>query len=989
MQRRQAFLSRRVACVGLVAALALAAFANDSDPHADEALPIDVAAEETVTYSGVLSGTTSIAKTGAGTLILSNPANTFTGGITISGGIVKATAAGALGADANAISIAGSTSQANLLEFAAAGATFSNPITITSAGNSSKPTLRFSANTTVNGTITGTAAGCQYRIDEGVSVTFNGAVNCSGKDIISYTFGEAIHVGKVTCNRLNTAGSSPYPTTGSVKFATAGHSVSTLQISQLITVKGMVDKALPKDANVQHKVVSVNNPSLGVMDLGGHDQTVNRMSWSATYMTAANTGCLVRSPDGKASLTITGGDKTFVSLMDDIDLIIDSSSTQVFSNRLHGTRGDITVKKGAMKMEGTCAFQNVSNVVVSGGTLNNNSTTALSFASVTNLTISSGSFQISDETPNPLTDNVCVLTLGASGTIRVPSSMTLRVKDFIFDGTPMSKGSHTVATDAALDGHLAGGGEIYVVGSATATVDTWTGGGGANTALAAAANWAGNTEPDLETGLFSATFAAGGTSAAVSGPVVFNNLTLTSAVANADNAFSFTAADTPASIEVLSGLSIAEPVTQAAYSNSFAFAPPVTLASAETMTLSVPTNDTLSFAGGLTTVGALTLDGTGGTLRLGGESSVGGAFNVNAGTLELVGTLGPAGATLNIPMVDRPLAGLHMNGGRLLRDLTFSVLPARANTWFTFAPNTSNEFAGVLTSTKNSFNIPVGGSTLVFSGGINHQSGKLLIWGPGTVCVRGRPLTMKVTGDNYFATREHGTGFRAVWEVASNVVSDIRLDTDTSGGTFEYRVNDVFAGNPNAILNQFQGKGTHDFGSTTQRFAIVCGSGGRLTGAYPSALAITRGVNAANAATTNLNCAISGGLGIVMEGNLHYLINTPKASVTTCGDLAVEAGTLEIAERSGWLHGTNVFVNGGVLKINNAEAFDDSFAEIHFAGDGKIEVPSGVCQRFAAGWNDGSRMRAGVLYTAANLPTRVAGAGAIIIARSGTMIVFR
>ena len=192
MKSKEMLSYARILCVGLCAMLVATAFADDSASHADEALAIEVATGQTVTYSGVLSGTTSITKTGAGTLILSNSSNTFTGGITISGGIVKATAAGALGADANAISIAGSTSQANQLEFAAAGATFSNPITITSAGNSSKPTLRFSANTTVNGTITGTAAGCQYRIEQGVSVTFNGALNCSGKDIISYAFGEAI-----------------------------------------------------------------------------------------------------------------------------------------------------------------------------------------------------------------------------------------------------------------------------------------------------------------------------------------------------------------------------------------------------------------------------------------------------------------------------------------------------------------------------------------------------------------------------------------------------------------------------------------------------------------------------------------------------------------------------------------------------------------------------------------------------------------------------
>ena len=300
-------------------------------------------------------------------------------------------------------------------------------------------------------------------------------------------------------------------------------------------------------------------------------------------------------------------------------------------------------------MQGTGAFQNVTNVTVSGGTLDIQSTTALAFASATNLTVSSGSLLISDSTPNPLTDGVCTLTLGASATIRVPSDMTLRVKDFIFNGTPMSKGSHTAATDAELDGILTGGGEIYVIGSATASADTWTG-GGANTALATAANWAGNASPDLETGLFSPTFASGGTSVTVSGSVAFDNVTLTGAVANDNNAFTLTAADGEAAIEVLGGLSIEEAAAQAIYTNIFAFAPPVTLLSAEVAALTVPTNDVLSFAGGLTAPFGITLNGSGGTLAIGGESSVGSTLLVNAGTLELSGTLGPAGASLAVPV---------------------------------------------------------------------------------------------------------------------------------------------------------------------------------------------------------------------------------------------------------------------------------------------------------------------------------------------------
>ncbi len=978
---------------GMCAALTVAAFADDSAAHTDEALAIDVPAGQTVTYSGVLSGTTSIAKTGKGTLVLSNGANSFTGGITISAGIVKVTAAGALGADANAISIAGSTSQANQLEFAAAGATFANPITITAAANSANPVVRFTADTTFAGVIDGTAAGFSHRVDAGVAVTFNGTMNVKGKDIIAYVWGDATYNGKVTCNRFNTAGSSPY-STGTVKFAATGHSISTMQVSTLAAIKSLADNALPSAANYQHKVVSVNRPDLGVLDLGGHSQSISRLSWSAVHMTAANTGCLVRSPGGKASLTLTtGGDGTFACLMDDIDLVIDfanAGKTQTFSNRLHQTCGNLTIKNGIMNMEGTCAFQNVSNVVVCGGTLNVNSSTALAFASVTNLAVSSGTFAIADSTPNPLTDNICSLALGSAATIRVPAGMTLRVKDFVFNGSPLAKGPHSAALDAELADRIAGGGEIYVIGAAEPSADTWTGGGGADTALATAANWAGNASPDLETGLFSATFASGGTSATVSGTVAFGNVALRGVAADDNNSFSFTAADDEAAMEVLGDIAIEETAAQAGYTNIFAFAPPVVLQAAEATVLSVPTNDTLSFAGGLTASAGITLDGTGGTLAIGGDSAVGGTSHVNAGMLELSGTFGSADASLEVPASSAPLACLKMNGATVLGDFTFAAATGtRANTWLSFAPGTSNEFAGVVKNTANSWNIPIGGSTLVFSGGIDHQVGKLLLLGSGTLRMCGKPMKMKTSLSNYFASREHGDGLRVVWEVASNSVSDIRINTDGSGCTFRYCVDDVFAGNASALLNQMQGKGTHDFGSTTQRFAVAYGNYGTLTGTYPSALVITRGVGDSELSTTNLNCMLTGGLGLVMAGERSCRLYAPVSYVTTCGDLAVESGVLEIAARSGWMHGTNVFVKGGVLKINTDHAFDKNFAQIHFAGDGKIEVPAGVCQKFAAGWDDGVRMRSGITYTKANLPTHVSGDGSIRIAKTSTTIVLR
>ena len=105
--------------------------------------------------------------------------------------------------------------------------------------------------------------------------------------------------------------------------------------------------------------------------------------------------------------------------------------------------------------------------------------------------------------------------------------------------------------------------------------------------------------------------------------------------------------------------------------------------------------------------------------------------------------------------------------------------------------------------------------------------------------------------------------------------------------------------------------------------------------------------------------------------------------------MEVTGGTLQFDADSSWLVGTNVTVRGtGTLAINSANTFNEEFAVVHFEDGGKIDVPAGVAQKFAEGWVDGVKLPPN-RYTAANLPAHVSGAGAIIIAGQGMMILFR
>lgn len=96
---------------------------------------IDVASGVTVEYSGAISGIGPIYKTGAGTLVLSGSANTFSGGLRIAQGYVRVDNQGAIGVgdivmDDSAGTVNTKRGQNRQICFNAQGGIFANAITI-------------------------------------------------------------------------------------------------------------------------------------------------------------------------------------------------------------------------------------------------------------------------------------------------------------------------------------------------------------------------------------------------------------------------------------------------------------------------------------------------------------------------------------------------------------------------------------------------------------------------------------------------------------------------------------------------------------------------------------------------------------------------------------------------------------------------------------------------------------------------------------------
>jgi len=132
-------------------------FFDDVDLTGQE-MTITVASGATNTYTGAFSGSGSISKTGSGMLVLSpaeNKSNTFSGGVKVAGGVVRADAQGAFGT--GTISVTSSSGQvffnSGTKNNGAAYTEFTNDIEVT-VGNSAQ-TVVFYADTLIRGDITG------------------------------------------------------------------------------------------------------------------------------------------------------------------------------------------------------------------------------------------------------------------------------------------------------------------------------------------------------------------------------------------------------------------------------------------------------------------------------------------------------------------------------------------------------------------------------------------------------------------------------------------------------------------------------------------------------------------------------------------------------------------------------------------------------------------------------------------------------------------
>lgn len=263
------------------------------------------------TFAGVISNGTStlaVSKVGSGVQTFSGTANTYSGGTTVTGGILAVTADGSLGAAASGLTLDGGTLQNNnstLVLGASRGITLGNAGGIIRSG--------WGQSTTVNGIISGTGS-LTIANDSGTVFVTNSGNNYSGNTVIGA-------VGSGNDARLSLGASNVLPNTA-LQFASAGTAVfnlngfdeSVASIATIGTGIGNISNsvATEKLLTITGNAVTTYNGSINsnvrLVYSGGGELTLTGTTDNSGGRITVNTGTVILAKTSSGSVHGAGGD---------------------------------------------------------------------------------------------------------------------------------------------------------------------------------------------------------------------------------------------------------------------------------------------------------------------------------------------------------------------------------------------------------------------------------------------------------------------------------------------------------------------------------------------------------------------------------------------------------------------------------------------------------------------------------------------------------
>ena len=445
-----------VAMVAVVTALATATETEDSTPlDTTGGHTINVAAGDTLVYSGKITGSGRLTKTGGGTLRLTNSGNDFTGGISVSEGYVDAAVTGCLGTG----NVYVQNSGVGGMIFSGGSATFSNTFMKTGTGEFIYPKAdtEFTGNIISGTSITTAVGGANEYLNagEGARVVFKGTFftawkPCYFRDVK----GTFVFEGPIT-SYGNGGGFFMETLSGNV----GGKAIYCNQANQLRILEiGNVVHVCSNENVLAGAIIRPRGSDRGYVDLNGFDQSICGLHKSGAVLKYNNlTNALVLSA-APATLTMTG---TVAGAMNEcnclfdgkISLVLDADPTYTnqFVHRISRMDGDISVKSGVFHIAGeNTQFPKVPKISVeeNGAFVFSSSYVGKALPSVTNLTLAGSSrFEIINDTLGkhhlPFTQNQLHLALDTDSTFRLMDDLCLTVQTFRVGRVYQHKGKYT------------------------------------------------------------------------------------------------------------------------------------------------------------------------------------------------------------------------------------------------------------------------------------------------------------------------------------------------------------------------------------------------------------------------------------------------------------------------------------------------------------------------------------------------------------------
>ncbi len=1019
-----------IAAFGAFALIAEPNVAYTENTTVDAALPldgeyiIDVASGVTVIYTGEISGTGPLRKTGAGTLVLNNGNNSFTAGVQITQGYVRADTAGCLGEgeiflDGTVTVKDGSNRSCGVTRqifFNAKDAVFTNKIRI--EGRDGKDGyavttsfIRTDVNTTLSGDIdfsnlTQVTAHCNASISCGETdsstavLTFTKAVSWPGKTLRVNAYGDVRFEAPLVLGSLTVGYNSALG--GDITLLSKQNQIANISLNRANIVAGD-DFVLSGAAFSVSRGFSSETRS--ALNLNGKNQVLASLQYDSgsakNYYSEKSVYVRSSTP---ATLVLKGASTSrtsYQTLSGKVSLVVDAadypSFTQTFAGRAHTTTGTLSVSNGTLAVALGATFKKVGEIHVGpSGNLTVDASSALPgmFTGATNVIVD-GRMTIGANITNPFTDETVDISLGEKAELSLPAAMVLRVKSLTVNGTRVANKTKWGASGTEL-AQLKGGTIVVDDGSAEIVNATWTG-EGADSSISTAANWDSKSVPDLENATVSATFANGGAEAQIDCNISLYGINLSAA-----NGFTFSKADDSAAISLGEG-GLATSSSSGESTPEYAFNVPLIPEAA--LKFNVAADTVVKANEGIKDLSGKQIVKEGdGELLIGGKSVVAGSIVHKKGTLRFSGEIGaPEGINQGAPVQNGPSCITIPGGIEGLTTILDGVIfhkpvwmagrgdvDDRTVNWLRFGAASTNVFKEKAILHTNVGNLNMDSDTaMVFERGGEFNS---------TVYFRNGTLIVK--GGRFAATTGNGLYLNS---------GAIRLESQ--GNQITLRGNSVRFADfmvDYAITNdfiQFDGGYTkiNLYGTKQHCTAFRATSETEIHGGdKPAKIYIGEGNGNSANDSSYVYGKVYGLVSFEMAIDKTFSIYSDSKST---GDLEVQKGILnlgisydkngKVSSTGAWRNGTNIVVRGtGRLKTSVSDQFNRNHTVVKLSDDGVLEIPEGVRQTVYDLYVDGVKVPGG-MYGGADAPDSVnktyakhfTGKGVLRVVRHGMMTI--